>query len=130
MWTRYRSNVVKEALKFRELDVLRRKTLIKSKSLNSIKILKASLIPIPINPPSITITPKMENPIPNIYPMWDDGVPLALTVLHEIAKNIFKTLLEFDVTIERTTYEHCVDVVDLAKTHNIQHEDIMVRLLA
>ena len=27
-------------------------------------------------------------------------------------------------------YEHYVDVAGLAKIHNIQHEDVMVRLLA
>jgi len=72
----------------------------------------------------------MANLVPNIYLAWDDGVPLTLSVLHEILANVFKTLLEFDATTERTSYEHYMDVVGLAKTHNIQHEDIMVRLLA
>jgi len=51
-------------------------------------------------------------------------------MLHDISKNVFKTLPEFDATIEKIAYEHYVDVVDLAKIHNIQHEDIIVRLLA
>jgi len=51
-------------------------------------------------------------------------------VLHDIPANVFKTLLEFDATSEKIAYEHCVDVAGLAKIHNIQHEDVMVRLLA
>ena len=72
----------------------------------------------------------MANLAQNIYPAWNNGVPLALTVLHDILENVFKTLPKFDATLEKIAYEHCVDVASLAKIHNIQHEDIMVRLLA
>jgi len=51
-------------------------------------------------------------------------------MLHDILANVFKNLPMFDTTTEKTTYEHYVDVVSLAKIHNIQHEDVMVRLLA
>jgi len=51
-------------------------------------------------------------------------------MLHDILENVFKTLPRFEATIEKIAYEHCVDVVNLAKIHNIQHEDVMVRLLA
>lgn len=130
MWIRSKSKAAKETPKFRELDVPRRNTLIKYKSLSSINTLKASLTVVPSSPLNIIVTPKMANPIPNIYPTWDDGVPLTLAILHEILTNIFKTLPKFDATIERIAYEHCMDVANLTKTHNIQHEYIMVRLLA
>jgi len=55
---------------------------------------------------------------------------LALVALHDIPRNVFKTLPKFDATTDNITYEHCVDVAGLAKFHNIQHEDVMVRLLA
>lgn len=71
----------------------------------------------------------MANPASNIYPTRDNGIPLYLVSLHDIPSNVFKTLLEFDATMKKIAYEHCVDVVNLAKIHNIQHEDIMVRLL-
>lgn len=57
-------------------------------------------------------------------------MPLALAMLHDNPTNIFKTLPEFDATLEKIAYEHYVDVTSLAKTHNIQHKDVMVRLLA
>lgn len=57
-------------------------------------------------------------------------VPLALATLHDILGNVFKTLPEFNATTNKTAYEHCVDVAGLAKFHNIQHEDVMLRLLA
>lgn len=115
MWIRYKSKAAKKAPKFRELIVLRRKTLIKSKSLSNINILKVSFTSVPVSPPNIIIAPKMANPIPNIYPAWNDGVPLSLVVLHDILSNIFKTLPEFNAMIKRTTYEHYMDVADLAK---------------
>jgi len=40
-------------------------------------------------------------------------------MVHDILANFFKTLLDFDATIEKITYEHYVDVANLAKIHNI-----------
>jgi len=51
-------------------------------------------------------------------------------VLHDIPTNVFKTLPKFDATTKKIAYEHYVDVVNLAKIHNIHHEDVMVILLA
>jgi len=90
MWIRSKFKVAKKAPKFRELDVPRRKTLIKSISLSNIDTLKASFTPVPISPPNIIVNSKMAKPIPNIYPTWNDGVPLALVVLHDIMVNVLK----------------------------------------
>jgi len=129
MWTRSKSKAAKEALDFKSLDAPKRKTLIKSKYLNSIESLKSSPKPVPFNLHTKTVVPQMANPVQNLYPTWDNGVPIALAVLHDIPTNVFKTVPEFDATTEKIAYEHCVDVVGLAKIHNIQHEDVMVRLL-
>jgi len=110
---------VKETLYFKSLKAPRRKTLIKSKSLNSIESLESSPKLVPFNLHTDTISPQMANPAQNIYPTWDNGVPIALAMLHDISKNIFKDLPKFDATTEKTTYEHCVDVASLAKIHNI-----------
>ena len=129
MWTRSKSKEAKEVPKFKELGTPKRKTLIKSRSLSNINALKSSFKLVPSSLPNTTIAPKMANLVPNIYPAWNDGVPLALAILHDIPANVFKILSYFDVTTKRTTYEHYVDVFGLAKTHNIQHEDIMVRIV-
>jgi len=111
-------------------DAPKRKTLIKSKSLNSISTLESFSKPEPFNFHIKNTSPKMANPAQNIYPAWDNGVPIALAMLHDIPANVFKTLPKFDATSEKMAYEHYVDVAGLAKIHNIQHEDVMVRLLA
>ena len=130
MWTRSRTRAAKEAPNSKTLDAPKRKTLIKFKSLSSINNLEPSFKPVPFNLHIKSNPPKMVNLAQNIFPTWDNGVPLSLAMLHDISVNIFKTLLEFDATSNKIAYEHYVDVADLAKTHNIQHEDIMVRLLA
>lgn len=130
MWTRSRTRATKEASDFRILDDPRRKTLIKSKSLSSINNLASSFKPVPFNLHIKTNFCKMANPAQNIYPAWENGVPLALAMLHDIQTNVFKTFPNFDATSEKIAYEHYVDVVGLAKIHNIQHEDVMIRLLA
>jgi len=126
MWNRSKSKVAKEAPDFKTLDAPKRNTLIKSKSLSSINNLESSPKPIPLNIHTKMIFVQMANPNENIYPTHDNGVPIALVMLHDISVNVFKTLVEFDATIEKIAYEHYVDVVDLVKIHNIQHEDVMV----
>lgn len=54
----------------------------------------------------------------------------SLSCFTRIPTGVFKTLPNFDVTIEKIAYEHYVDVANLCKIHNIQHEDVMVRPLA
>ena len=130
IWTKSKSKVAKEALDFRTLNAPKRKTLIKSKYLSSINNLESSPKLIHFNLHTKTIFLRMANPVQNIYLAWDNGVPIALAVLHDSLANVFKTLAEFDTTSEKIAYEHCVDVANLAKIHNIQHEDVMVRLLA
>jgi len=130
MWTRSKSKVAKEAPDFRTLDAPKRKTLIKSKYLSSINNLESSPKPVPFNIHTKTIFLIMANLAQNIYLAWDNGVPIALAMIHDIPKNIFKTLHDFDATTKKIAYEHYVDVVDLAKIRNIQHEYVTVRLLA
>ena len=84
MWTRSKSKAAKEAQKFRKLGTPKRKTLIKSRSLSSISTLGSSFKSIPFSLSNISILPKMANLAPNIYPTWDNGVSLALVVLHNI----------------------------------------------
>ena len=93
MWTRSRTRATKEALDFRMLDAPKRKTLIKSKSLSSINNLESSFKLVPFNLHIKMNLPKMVNPTQNIYPAWDNGVPLALAMLNDIPANIFKNLL-------------------------------------
>ena len=130
MWTRSKTKEMKEAPNFRTLDAPKRKTLIKSRSLSSINNLESSFKSVPFNLHIKTNLPKMANPTQNIYPTRDNGVPLALAMLHDILMNVFKTLPMFYATSKKIAYEHYVDVVGLDKIHNIQHEDVMVRLLA
>ena len=61
MWTRSKSKVAKEALDFKSLDAPKRKTLIKSKSLNRIESLNSSPKTIPFNLHTKTIIPQMAN---------------------------------------------------------------------
>jgi len=73
IWTRSKSKVEKDVPKFRELDVPKRKTLIKFISLGSISTLVTSYKLVPFNLPSKFVSPKMANPAPNIYLAWDKG---------------------------------------------------------
>lgn len=130
MWTRFRIKEAKEALDFKIFDAPKRNTLIKSKFLSSINTLESSFKPEPFNLHNKAHPSKMANQAQNIYLAWDNGVPITLDVLHDIPTNFFKILLYFDATLEKITYDHYVDVASLAKIHNIQHEDFMVRLLA
>lgn len=130
MWTRSKFKAAKEAPNFKTLDAPKRKTLIKSKSFSSINNLESSPKIVPFNLHTKVFFLQMANLTQNIYPTWDNGVPIALAVLHDIPANVFKTLPKFDATIEKITCEHYVDVAYLAKIHNIQHKDVMVRLLA
>lgn len=101
MWTRSRIKVAKEAIYFRTLDTPKRKILIKSKSLSSINNLESSFKLVPFNLHIKTSILKMANLAHNIYPAWDNGVPLALVALHDILTNVFKTLPEFDATSKK-----------------------------
>ena len=98
MWTRSKTKVVKEDPNFKTLDAPKRKTLINSKSLSNINNLESSFKPIPFNLHIKTNLSKMANPAQDIYLAWDNGVPLALAMLHDIPTNIFITLLEFNAT--------------------------------
>lgn len=125
MWTRSKSKDNKEVLDFKELGTSKRKTLIKSRSLGSINTLESPFKLVPFNLHT-RIASKMASLALNIYLAWDNGVPLALVALHDIPRNVLKTLPEFYATIEKIAYEQCVDVVILAKFHNIQHKNVMV----
>jgi len=68
MWTRSKTRAAKEAPDFRTFDTPKRKTLIRSKSLNSISTLKSFTKPEPFNLHTRSTSPKMANPTQNIYP--------------------------------------------------------------